>query len=99
MALLALRTWPGAEERRSIAIVVIGVHSLSLLLTLIATPVVYSLLDDLRSTARWRKFASTAGRVAAPVTSIVRRLAPTRRGESHVEAEPTPVVGALETDD
>ena len=49
---LALGTGPGAEERRSIAIVVIGGQTLSLLLTLIATPVVYSLLDDLRSTAR-----------------------------------------------
>jgi HAE1 family hydrophobic/amphiphilic exporter-1 len=54
---LALGTGPGAEERRSIAIVVIGGQSLSLLLTLIATPVVYSLLDDLKATARWRKFA------------------------------------------
>ena len=59
---LALGTGPGAEERRSIAIVVIGGQSLSLLLTLIATPVVYSLLDDMRATARWRRLAaSTAG--------------------------------------
>jgi HAE1 family hydrophobic/amphiphilic exporter-1 len=59
---LALGTGPGAEERRSIAIVVIGGQSLSLLLTLIATPVVYSLLDDMRMTARWRRWAgSTAG--------------------------------------
>ena len=43
---LALGTGPGAEERRSIAIIVIGGQSLSLLLTLILTPVVYSLLDD-----------------------------------------------------
>ena len=57
---LALGTGPGAEERRSIAIVVIGGQSLSLLLTLIATPVVYSLLDDLRMTARWRAAAGTA---------------------------------------
>jgi HAE1 family hydrophobic/amphiphilic exporter-1 len=78
---LALGTGPGAEERRSIAIVVIGGQSLSLLLTLIATPVVYSLLDDLRSTARWRRWAGTAGRLTSPVTGMVRRLAPTRRGE------------------
>ena len=49
---LALGTGPGAEERRSIAIVVIGGQTLLLLLTLIATPVAYSLLDDLRSTKR-----------------------------------------------
>ncbi len=54
---LALGTGPGAEERRSIAVVVIGGQMLSLLLTLIATPVVYSLLDDLGHTARWRRLA------------------------------------------
>ena len=55
---LALGTGPGAEERRSIAIVVIGGQSLSLLLTLIATPVAYSLFDDLRSTTRVRRLAT-----------------------------------------
>ena len=57
---LALGTGPGAEERRSIAVVVIGGQTLSLLLTLIATPVVYSLLDDVRHTARWRMWAGRA---------------------------------------
>jgi HAE1 family hydrophobic/amphiphilic exporter-1 len=45
-------TGPGAEERRAIAVVVIGGQTLSLLLTLVVTPVVYSLLDDLRPSAR-----------------------------------------------
>ncbi|HET6890779.1 MAG TPA: efflux RND transporter permease subunit, partial [Pyrinomonadaceae bacterium] len=70
---LALGTGPGAEERRSIAIVVIGGQTLSLLLTLIATPVAYSLLDDMRSTARVRRFASAVSRATAGVTSIFRR--------------------------
>jgi HAE1 family hydrophobic/amphiphilic exporter-1 len=44
---LALGSGPGAEERRAVAVVVIGGQTLALLLTLLATPVVYSLLDDL----------------------------------------------------
>lgn len=44
---LALGTGPGAEERRAVAVVVIGGQALCLLLTLIVTPVAYSFLDDL----------------------------------------------------
>jgi HAE1 family hydrophobic/amphiphilic exporter-1 len=44
---LALGTGPGAEERRAVAVVVIGGQTLSLLLTLIVTPVAYSWFDDL----------------------------------------------------
>lgn len=70
---LALGTGPGAEERRSIAIVVIGGQSLSLLLTLIATPVVYSLLDDLRSTNRVRRFATAFSGVTSRLVGGFRK--------------------------
>jgi HAE1 family hydrophobic/amphiphilic exporter-1 len=62
---LALGTGPGAEERRSIAVVVIGGQTLSLLLTLIATPVFYTLFDDLSSRESWRN-------AGARVRSIMR---------------------------
>jgi HAE1 family hydrophobic/amphiphilic exporter-1 len=54
MTPLALGTGPGAEERRAVAVVVIGGQSLCLLLTLVVTPVVYSLLDDLGRRLQWK---------------------------------------------
>lgn len=57
---LAIGSGPGAEERRVIAVVVIGGQTLSLLLTLLATPVVYSLLDDLGLAFRRRRAAAPA---------------------------------------
>ncbi len=58
---LALGTGPGAEERRAVALVVIGGQTLSLLLTLIVTPVAYSIFDDLGGLFR-RRTASGAAR-------------------------------------
>jgi len=51
---LAVGTGPGSEERRAVAIVVIGGQTLSLLLTLLVTPVAYSLLDDLGAALGWK---------------------------------------------
>jgi HAE1 family hydrophobic/amphiphilic exporter-1 len=57
MSPLALGTGPGAEERRAVAVVVIGGQALCLLLTLVVTPVAYSLLDDLGQKLHWRQWA------------------------------------------
>ena len=43
---LLIANGPGAEERRSIAVLAAGGQTLSLLLTLLAVPVIYSYLDD-----------------------------------------------------
>jgi HAE1 family hydrophobic/amphiphilic exporter-1 len=44
---LLIATGPGAEERRSIAVLAVGGQMLSLLLTLVAIPVIYSYFDDI----------------------------------------------------
>ena len=44
---LLIASGPGAEERRSIAVLAVGGQTLSLLLTLLAVPVIYSYLDDI----------------------------------------------------
>jgi HAE1 family hydrophobic/amphiphilic exporter-1 len=44
---LLIATGPGSEERRSIAVLAVGGQTLSLLLTLLAIPVIYTFLDDI----------------------------------------------------
>ena len=95
---LAMGTGPGAEERRSIAIVVIGGQTLSLLLTLIATPVAYSLIDDLRATARWRAWTDVTSRFKTGLRGIFKKPRPAEVQEepliTHRTAEPEERVGA-----
>jgi len=65
-------TGPGSEERRAIAVVVIGGQTLCLLLTLLVTPVAYSLFEDVAralqlsapSLAPWRRQARQGERRA-----------------------------------
>ena len=69
-------TGPGAEERRTIAVVVIGGQSLSLALTLIMTPVVYTMMDDLAASERGRRVVRWAGTFGATLSAGVRRALP-----------------------
>ena len=63
---LALGTGPGAEERRAVAVVVIGGQMLSLLLTLLVTPVAHLMLD--RVVSRFRRSAEPGPHAAQPAS-------------------------------
>jgi HAE1 family hydrophobic/amphiphilic exporter-1 len=67
MTPLALGTGPGAEERRAVAVVVIGGQALCLLLTLVVTPVAYSLLDDVAQKLQWRHWRIQPEEAAEPL--------------------------------
>jgi HAE1 family hydrophobic/amphiphilic exporter-1 len=73
---LALGSGPGAEERRAVAVVVIGGQTLCLFLTLLVTPVAYALFEDAgRALARARR-----ARVH-PWSALRARFAGLRRSE------------------
>jgi len=91
MTPLALGSGPGAEERRAVAVVVIGGQSLCLLLTLLVTPVAYSLLDDLRLSPAWSRLthagAAIAGRI--PKRGSAGDALPSPSGDERPEPRPT----------
>lgn len=96
---LALGTGPGADERRAIAVVVIGGQTLSLLLTLIVTPVAYSLLDDLGATATWRLLASRIYALTHPFRKKLRRTEASSSISSEIDKIGDEIKAAVKSDD
>ncbi|MGH7835721.1 MAG: efflux RND transporter permease subunit, partial [Candidatus Binatia bacterium] len=89
---LAMGSGPGAEERRAVAVVVIGGQTLCLLLTLLVTPVAYWMFEDAARSMASRRHVLT-GRASA-----LRGLLPARwngggkvaAGSSKLEARSPP---------
>jgi HAE1 family hydrophobic/amphiphilic exporter-1 len=66
---LALGSGPGSEERRAVAVVVIGGQSLCLLLTLLVTPVAYSMFEDWAKSLGWTRMRRAGGLFAQRLRS------------------------------
>jgi hydrophobic/amphiphilic exporter-1 (mainly G- bacteria), HAE1 family len=83
---LLIATGPGAEERRSIATLAVGGQTLSLLLTLLAVPVLYSYFDDIgrlaqRITTGWSGPKQPAVAVSQPLSAAAQSATSPQRPE------------------
>jgi HAE1 family hydrophobic/amphiphilic exporter-1 len=77
MVPIAMGQGPGAASRASLAKVILGGQTLSLLLTLLLTPVAYSLWDDFSNGVR-RLFVRDKHRQPAPAHDAIPHLPPDR---------------------
>jgi len=84
MVPIALGQGPGAGARASMAKVIIGGQGLSLLLTLLVTPVAYSLWEDF--SRYWSRFWSWVGR-RRPTGAAHATVSPSHDGQALVGAE------------
>jgi HAE1 family hydrophobic/amphiphilic exporter-1 len=76
---VALGRGDGAASRASLATVVVGGQALALIVTLLATPVIYSFFDDLRGLPAWLRLPRWRRALAARWQRVNGRIANSRR--------------------